>query len=127
VNKLVLLIEDDPMFRLSIFEFLESQNFNVISTEDGMSGLQLAQEFHPDLIVCDINLPHLNGFDILNKVRGDLATAKTPFIFLTSETDPDSRRRAMQLGANDYLTKPVSLNQLLKSITINVNQQDREN
>jgi DNA-binding response OmpR family regulator len=122
VNKLVLIIEDDPMFRLSIFEFLESKDFNVISTADGASGLQLARDFHPDLIVCDINLPYLNGFEILKQVREDLTTAKTPLIFITSETDPDSRDRAMQLGANDYLTKPVSIDRLLKSIDIYASQ-----
>lgn len=122
MNKLVLIIEDDPMFRLSIFEFLESKDFNVISTADGASGLQLARDFHPDLIVCDINLPYLNGFEILKQVREDLTTAKTPLIFITSETDPDSRDRAMQLGANDYLTKPVSIDRLLKSIDIYASQ-----
>lgn len=119
MNKLVLIIEDDAMFRLCIFEFLESKDFNLISTADGLSGLQLAKEFHPNLIICDINLPYLNGFEILKEIREDFTTAKTHFIFITSETDPDSRDRAMQLGANDYLTKPVSLDRLLKSITIN--------
>lgn len=122
VSKLVLIIEDDPLFRLSIFEFLEAKDFNVISTANGASSLQLAKEFQPDLIICDLNLPCIDGFEVLKRLRKDLITAKIPVIFITSETDPKVRDRAMQLGANDYLTKPISLNQLLKSITINFNR-----
>lgn len=65
MKELVLIIEDNEMFRSNLFEFLEAEDFNVISAEDGVSGLQLAKEFKPDLIFCNINLPCLNGFGIL--------------------------------------------------------------
>lgn len=117
MKELVLIIEDDETIRSNLFEFLEAEEFNVLSAEDGVSGLQLAKVFKPDLILCDINLPSLNGFGVLQELRKDLTTTKTPFIFLTSETDSSRREQAMQLGANDYLTKPMSLNKLLASIT----------
>ena len=117
MKELILIIEDDESIRSNLFEFLEAEDFNVLSAEDGVSGLKLAKDCQPDLILCDINLPSLNGFGVLQELRKDLTTTKTPFIFLTSETDSSSRDRAIQLGANDYLTKPMSLNKLLTSIT----------
>jgi CheY-like chemotaxis protein len=62
-------------------------------------------------------MPKLNGFEVLNKLREDVTTAKIPFIFHTADTDPDSQRRAMQLGANGYLTKPVTIGKLLETVT----------
>jgi len=117
VKELVLVIEDDETLRSNLFELLEMEEFNVISAEDGCSGLQLAKEIQPNLILCDINMPKLNGFEVLNKLREDVTTANIPFIFHTADTDPDSQRRAMQLGANGYLTKPVTIGKLLETVT----------
>ncbi|MEW6491708.1 MAG: response regulator [Cyanobacteriota bacterium] len=117
MKELVLVIEDDETLRSNLFEFLEMEEFNVLSAQDGCSGLQLAQEIKPNLIICDINMPNLNGFEVLKKLREDVTTAKIPFIFHTSETDSDSHRRAMQLGANAYLTKPVTLEKFLETVT----------
>jgi DNA-binding response OmpR family regulator len=116
MKKLILIIEDDEIFRSIIFDLLELENFNVISAQDGFLGLKLAKQFNPDLILCDINIPHLNGYEVLNKLREDLTIANIPFIFITSDTDTKSRCQAMQLGANDYLTKPVKIRTLLESI-----------
>lgn len=116
MKKLILIIEDDEIFRSIIFDLLELENFNVISAQDGFLGLKLAKQFNPDLILCDINIPHLNGYEVLNKLREDLTITNTPFIFITSDTDTKSRSQAMQLGANDYLTKPVKIRTLLESI-----------
>jgi DNA-binding response OmpR family regulator len=116
MKKLILIIEDDEIFRSIIFDLLELENFNVISAQDGFLGLKLAKQFNPDLILCDINIPHLNGYEVLNKLREDLTIANTPFIFITCDTDTKSRYQAMQLGANDYLTKPVRISTLLESI-----------
>jgi DNA-binding response OmpR family regulator len=116
VNKLILIIEDCQIIRSLFFDWLELENFNVISAENGYLGLQLAKELQPDLILCDINMPKLDGYGVLKQLRENLTTAKTPFIFLTSETDAESRARAWQLGANDYLTKPVNQGKLLDSI-----------
>jgi CheY-like chemotaxis protein len=113
----ILIIEDNEMVRETIFELLEMQEFNVLSAEDGLSGLQLAKDAKPNLIICDINMPKLNGFEVLNKLRKDVSTANIPFIFHTADADPDSQFQAMQLGANDYLTKPVTLGKLLETVT----------
>jgi CheY-like chemotaxis protein len=116
VKELILVIEDDEIIRSIIFEFLELKQFNVISAEDGCIGAQLAQELQPDLIICDINMPNLDGYGVLDKIRRNHSTAKIPFIFLTAEADSDSRERAVQLGANDYLTKPVNIRKLFQAI-----------
>lgn len=117
MKETILIIEDDEVLRSNLFEFLELADFNVLSAEEGGFGLQLAKEIQPDLIICDINMPNLNGFEVLKKLRQDVTTAKIPFIFHTANTDPDSQSRAMQLGANAYLTKPITLEKLLKTLT----------
>ena len=116
VKKLILVIDDSEIIRSLIFGFLELQNFNVISAEDGSIGFHLVKELQPDLIISDIHMPNLDGYEVLKKVRENEATAKIPFIFLTSDTDPISRYQALQLGANDYLTKPFNISQLLEAI-----------
>ena len=113
---LVLIIEDDEILQSLLLSLLEKEHFTVLSAEDGCCGLQLAQEFHPDVIICDINLPKINGFEVLKRLRSSLTTAKVPFIFYTSNSDSECLHHAMQLGANEYLIKPTSIRQLLESI-----------
>jgi len=120
MKPLILVIEDDEMMRSTLFEILELEDFNVISAGDGFFGLRIAKEMQPDLIICDLNIPNLSGYEVLQRLRNNLTTDKIPFIFLTSESDADSRRRAMQLGANSYLTKPVAIGTLLATITANM-------
>lgn len=116
MNKKLLIIEDNESFCLLIFTFLKLKNFHVFVAMDGLFGLQLAQEIQPDLILCDLNLPNLHGFCILEELRKNLMTEKIPFLFLTGESNPSDCYRAMQLGANDYLMKPIELNLLLEAI-----------
>ena len=116
-DNLILMIEDDKNMRTSISKILEPNKFNLISAEDSFIGLKLAKKLKPNLIICDINMPNINGYEILKNIRHDWITAKTPFIFLTCETATVSRRYAWQLGANDYLTKPVDSRKLLNSIS----------
>ncbi|MGB5963812.1 MAG: response regulator [Coleofasciculaceae cyanobacterium] len=117
MTQTILVIEDSAMIRLNICEWLELENFNVHSAEDGIDGLWFIENFQIDLIICDINMPRLNGFGVLEALRKNPKNAKIPFIFLTSEVDQDSRWKAMQLGANDYLSKPIRLNQFSEAIT----------
>lgn len=117
MKNLILLIEDDEIIRSLVLDFLELKNFKVVSAENGSQGLLLAEELQPELILCDINMPNFNGYTVLKKIRENVATAKIPFIFLSSETTQDSRSRARELGANDYLSKPVKINKLLEAIT----------
>lgn len=121
MNK-ILLIEDDIMTREFLCELLQSASFDVIQAGDGRRGLQLARDGHPDLILCDINLPQIDGYGVLKALRDDLKMAQTPFIFVTSESCTPSCRRAIQLGANDFLSKPVDIQVLLKAITLQLNK-----
>jgi DNA-binding response OmpR family regulator len=116
VNPVILIIEDNEILRSIIFEFLELENFNVISAGDGVAGLNLARELNPDAIICDIKMPCLDGYGVLKELRKDLSLAKIPVIFLSSEADSVTRLHALQLGANDYLIKPIKINQLLEAI-----------
>jgi DNA-binding response OmpR family regulator len=113
----ILIIEDDEIVRLTIIEFLELNNFSVLSAEDGLWGLQLAKVTQPDLIISDFKLPKANGLFILEELRQDWTSAKIPFIFMTGETNPEICFRARELGANDYLIKPIDLYILLDAIT----------
>lgn len=114
--KKILVIEDECTLRESIVQLLEAQNFRAIAAEDGQVGVQIAQEQLPDMILCDVLMPGLDGYGVLSQLRQNPATALTPFIFLTSMAAKESFRRGMQLGADDYLTKPCSLEELLGAI-----------
>lgn len=126
MRELILVIEDDELVRSNLSELLELEDFNVISAEDGLVGLMSAKEFNLDLILCDIHMPRLDGYEVLRCLRADSRTAKIPFIFLTSETDSESRSIAAEIGANDYLIKPVQIVKLLNAIDINLKHQKIE-
>ncbi len=114
----ILVIEDDDPVRENIVDLLTAEGYYPIQARDGEEGAHLAWEWLPDLIVCDILLPHLDGYGVLAKLSRDPATATIPFIFLTALGSQDQIRKGMGLGADDYLTKPFNLNDLLKSIEI---------
>ncbi len=116
MNKLILIIDDDDLTRSIFFEFLELENFNIICAEDGLVGLRLAKEFQPDLILSDINMPNCDGHQVLKCLRDNRETAKIPLIFLTANTNPTCRIKSLQLGANDYLIKPIDFRQLIAAI-----------
>jgi CheY-like chemotaxis protein len=86
--------------------------------------LQIAKEQTPNLILCDINMPKLDGYDVLQELRKDLTTANVPFIFISGEICTPNCRRALQLGANDFLSKPLNNKELLEAIAIQFNQQN---
>lgn len=115
--KTILAIDDEPLIRASIEVILNQKGFNAITAKNGAIGLQLAKERIPDLIVCDVMMPELDGYGVLSALREDPTTAEIPFIFLTGNTDSDSQSQGMALGANDYLTKPLMQKDLLKTIS----------
>jgi CheY-like chemotaxis protein len=115
--KTILAIDDEPLIRESIEEFLNQQGFNTITAKNGAIGLQLAKERIPDLIVCDVMMPELNGYGVLSALREDPLTAHIPFIFLTGDTHIDSQLQGIALGANEYLAKPFQRHELLKAIS----------
>lgn len=113
----ILVIEDEAGIRDMLVDLLTLMNFQVIKAADGRSGVQLAQTFQPDLILCDIAMPELDGFSVLNLLHQELDTASIPFIFLTARVEKSDIRQARLLGADDYLTKPFSPDELLEAIT----------
>lgn len=112
----ILVIEDEQYLRATIVQTLEFEGFNVFSAGNGRFGVQLAQEHRPDLILCDILMPELDGYGVLAEIRSDPRTAAIPFIFLTSKTTRQDLRQGMDRGADDYLTKPFEVEDLLSAI-----------
>ncbi len=113
----ILVIEDDMDIRYNILYLLEAEGFTVAGAENGVVGLRLVREGQPpNLIICDVMMPGLDGFSVLQELRKDAATATIPFIFLTAKSDRADLRRGMELGADDFITKPFTIDELLKAI-----------
>src|SRR6266704_2749448 len=104
----ILVIEDEPPILENILETLEIQDYQAIGAANGLIGLELARQHIPDLIISDIMMPDVDGYDVLLELRADQATSSIPFIFLSARSDRPSTRRGMELGADDYLTKPFT-------------------
>jgi two-component system, sensor histidine kinase and response regulator len=104
----ILVIEDETPIRENVMEILEMEGFEVLGAADGRHGLEMAVRLKPDLILCDITMPELDGYEVLVEVRRAPETAATPFIFLTARTDRPFVRHGMELGADDYITKPFT-------------------
>ena len=112
----LLLIEDHAPLRRNIADILTLEGHRVLTAATGPDGLRLAREQRPDLVICDIMLPGMDGLEILAALRGDAATCAMPFIFLTAKGEAPDIRTGMKLGADDYLPKPVSRADLLDAI-----------
>lgn len=115
--KKILIIEDNQDVRENTADILELANYKVCTAENGKEGLELAKKTSPDIILCDIMMPELSGFDVLEHLRQDKKTATIPFIFLTAKTERTDVRKGMNLGADDYLTKPFDETELLEAVT----------
>ena len=118
----ILVIEDHLEVRENLHELLELCNYHVISAPDGTSGVQMALTEQPDLILCDIMMPGIDGYEVLNTLGRHPETAAIPFIFLTARADKADIRRGMQLGADDYLTKPFEEQDLLRAIQVRLHK-----
>jgi CRP/FNR family cyclic AMP-dependent transcriptional regulator len=114
--KKILLIEDNDDIRNNTAEILELSNYKVIVAEDGKIGVEKAILNLPDLIICDIMMPVLDGYGVLHAVQKNEAIKNTPFIFLTAKTERSDFRKGMELGADDYITKPFSGTELLNAV-----------
>jgi signal transduction histidine kinase len=122
-NRKVLVIDDTADIRMIISETLKFYGYQAIAAADGASGIQLAREQRPDLIICDINMPGLDGYGTLTALREDETTATIPFIFLSGATEKINVRRGMELGADDYLTKPFTHKELLAAVSTRLEKQ----
>lgn len=114
--KKILLIEDNEDIRSNTAEILELSNYNVIVAENGKTGVAKALEHKPDLIICDIMMPELDGYGVLHAVQRNDSIKNTPFIFLTAKSERSDFRKGMELGADDYITKPFDGTELLNAI-----------
>lgn len=114
--KRIIVIEDETALLKNIVDMLELSGFEVASAEDGQTGLELVMQQPPDLVICDIAMPGMDGYEVLLEIRSNPATVTTPFIFLTARADRPFMRHGMELGADDYLTKPFTLSELLSAI-----------
>ncbi len=114
--KKILLIEDNDDIRSNTAEILELSNYNVVVAENGKSGVQRAIETKPDLIICDIMMPELDGYGVLHAIKKNDEIKNTPFIFLTAKTERSDFRKGMEMGADDYITKPFTGTELLDAV-----------
>jgi diguanylate cyclase (GGDEF)-like protein len=112
----ILVIEDERSIRINLLKLLSAEGFQAIGAENGSCGVQLARREQPDVIICDILMPILDGYGVLKALQQDPTTATIPFIFLTAKADRADWRQAMTLGADDYLTKPFTRAELLEAI-----------
>lgn len=112
----ILIIEDDSDLRENIKTLLEEEQFDPVVAKDGAEGIKLAKELKPNLIICDILMPGISGYDVLEALLADKKTALIPFIFLTAKIEKEDLRKGMELGADDYIFKPFQSESLLKAI-----------
>ncbi|MBT2161623.1 response regulator [Zobellia barbeyronii] len=114
--KKILLIEDNLDVREMTAEILELENYEVTTAENGKIGVEKARSFTPDIILCDIMMPELDGYGVYEQLSEDQATASIPFIFLTAKSEKADFRKGMTMGADDYLTKPFEAEDLIEAI-----------
>lgn len=112
----ILVIEDERPVRTNIVDLLTVEGFEAIGAENGRMGLQLIQEQEPDLVICDVLMPKMDGFEVLRALSQKPDTEPVPFIFLTAKTERSDMRQGMELGAYDYLTKPFTRTELLGAV-----------
>jgi CheY-like chemotaxis protein len=112
----ILVIEDNLEMRENTAEILELASYEVITAENGKEGIEKALDMKPDLIVCDIMMPEMDGYAVLYALTKIPSVSTTPFIFLTAKADKTDFRKGMNLGADDYVTKPFDDMELLNAI-----------
>lgn len=122
--KKILLIEDDLIMRENISELIALAGYQVEVAENGMKGIEKTKEFFPDLIICDVMMPELDGYGVLYILSQNPETATIPFIFLTAKTEKEDLRKGMNLGADDYLFKPFESTELISAIESRLKKND---
>jgi CRP/FNR family transcriptional regulator, polysaccharide utilization system transcription regulator len=123
--KKILLIEDNPEMRENTAEILGLANYNVLTAVNGKEGVRLAQLEKPDLIICDIMMPELDGYGVLHMLSKNEETASIPFIFLTAKAEKSDHRKGMMMGADDYLTKPFDDMELLGAVETRLKKSEQ--
>jgi two-component system, sensor histidine kinase and response regulator len=123
--KTILIVEDEKDVRMNLQDLLETESYNVLVAKDGNEGVKLAANNLPDLILSDIKMPKLNGFEFFKTLQKDPFTASIPFIFLTAKVEMSDFREGMSLGADDYLTKPFKAEDVLRAIEVRLQKKEQ--
>lgn len=122
--KTILVIEDNNEIRENTAEILELAGYNALTAENGKQGVDIALREKPAVIICDIMMPELDGYGVLHLLRKNAATESTPFIFLTAKTERSDFRKGMEMGADDYITKPFDDSELLGAVEARLKRLD---
>lgn len=121
----ILIIDDDPTIRRLLHIMLHQEGYEVMTSSDGEAGLQLARTANPDIIICDINMPRLNGYEVLTQLRQDSTTAEIPFIFLSAEVGKICFQQETKFSADMCLSKPFTRCAVLNAITAQLMQSSK--
>jgi DNA-binding NarL/FixJ family response regulator len=124
--KKIVVIEDEPEMRRNLLTILKLEKFQPVGAENGRAGLAAIRREQPDLILCDVMMPEMDGYAVLEALRADAGTAAIPFIFLTAKGEKEDLRSGMNLGADDYLTKPVARLDLLEAINSRLRRSEQQ-
>lgn len=124
--KKILVIEDEPEMRRNLLTILKLEKFQPIGAENGRVGLEAVKREKPDLILCDVMMPELDGHGVLTALREDSELSAIPFVFLTAKGEKEDLRSGMNLGADDYLTKPVARLDLLEAINARLRRSEQQ-
>lgn len=124
--KKILVIEDEPEMRRNLLTILKLEKFQPIGAENGRVGLDAIKREKPDLILCDVMMPELDGHGVLSALREDSELSAIPFVFLTARGEKEDLRSGMNLGADDYLTKPVARADLLEAINARLRRSEQQ-
>lgn len=115
--KKILVIEDEVFIRENLLELLEIEGFEAIGAEDGFRGVQLAKQCQPDLILCDVMMPEIDGYGVFDALREDSTTAMIPFLFVTASADRNNLQKIRAMGMDDYILKPFNVDKFLTTVT----------
>ena len=123
MKQYILLIEDNDFIRENTSELLELSDYEVVTARDGKEGLEMIQAKNPGLILCDIMMPQMNGYEFLKIVREEYQLTSIPFIFFTASSEKKDIEEGLQMGATDYMIKPIDSNDLLNLIQKHLPEQ----
>lgn len=119
----ILIIEDEPEVIENLVEILEIYDYDVVSTLHGREAIKIAENQKPDLILCDVMMPEMDGYEVLREIKRNPATFRIPFLFLTAKAEKSDLRYGMELGADDYITKPFEINEIINAVKTRLAKQ----